>query len=76
MLPRYTHKEDSARRQGRNIFESPAAPPYGLDQDGFLDFFQVTSLPISYLRPRDHRCNFSAATFDALIAAFREFLLP
>src|SRR5438034_97806 len=54
VAPRYSQKEYQRARQGRNVFDLPAAPGWGLDEAGFLDFFQVTSVPLSYLNARHH----------------------
>ena len=75
VAPRYTHKEHRERRQGRNIVDLPAAPRYGLDDDGFLDLFQVVSVPVTYLTPQRHVCDLSPAAFAALLAMFRACLL-
>jgi hypothetical protein len=76
VAPRYSHKEYRERRRGRNVFDLPAAPDFGLDADGFLDFFQMASLPVGYLRPHLHRCDLGPAAFDALLTAFRACLVP
>jgi hypothetical protein len=76
VAPRYPHKEHAFVRQGRNVFELPAAPRYGLSDDGFLDFFQVTSVPLTYLKLQHHRCDLTPEAFDALLTAFRTCLLP
>ena len=76
VLPRYSHKEHQSPRQGRNVFDLPPASRYGLDEDGFLDFFQVVTVPIAYLARQEHRCDLSPAAFDALLSAFRACILP
>lgn len=76
VAPRYTHKEYRSARQGRNVFDLRAAPRFGLDEDGFLDFFQMTSIPLVYLKSQHHRCDLSPAAFDALLSAFRACILP
>jgi hypothetical protein len=75
VAPWYTHKDYQVRRHGRNIFNLPAAPEFGLDDDGFLDFFQLVSLPVGYLWPHFHRCDLSPAAFDALVTAFQACLI-
>ena len=74
--PRYTYKEHQIPRRGRNVLDLPAAPELGLDEEGFLDFFQVQSIPLAYLQPRFHRCDLSPAAFNALLAAFRACIYP
>ena len=76
IAPCYSNKEYQSVRKGRNVFELPAAPRYGLGADGFLDFFQVTTVPLTYLETRNHGCDLTPAAFDALLTAFRACLLP
>jgi hypothetical protein len=76
VAPRYTHKEYRVRRQGRNILNLPAAAEFGLDEEGFLDVFQMASVPVAYLKPHLHRCDLSQAAFDAVLTAFRACLVP
>jgi hypothetical protein len=71
VAPRYSRKEHGVPRRGRNIVDLPAAPHFGLDEDGFLDLFQVTSLPVSYLAPRRHACNLTPDAFNGVLAALR-----
>jgi hypothetical protein len=75
VLPRYSLDEYSVPRHGPNIFDLPAAPRFGLDKDGFVDFFQVTSLPVAYLRDRQQRCDLAPTALDGLLTAFRRCLL-
>jgi len=54
VLPLYHEQSDL---EGSHLIAFPAAPAYSLEAPGSGDILAICSLPLSYLRPRDHLCD-------------------
>ncbi|MBI4491884.1 MAG: hypothetical protein HY690_03720 [Chloroflexi bacterium] len=74
VAPRYSMHERP--RSGRNLFPLPRSARHGLDEDGYLDFFELASMPAALVASGHRSCDVTAQTFSAIVAALRTFLDP